>query len=100
MVSKRDVERRTEEGRKFVPAILSARYHHNTDRVELVTPLCTLLVDRAKIDEFRQLSPTDMDTILVSAVGIHIEAADIDINSAGLITFIARELEKEVADSF
>jgi hypothetical protein len=41
-----------------------------------------------------------MATISVSAVGLHVESADIDINSAGLITFISRELEKEVANSF
>jgi hypothetical protein len=100
MISEQDVERAAEAGRQFRPAILSARYHSDTDRVELVTPWCTLLVDRQRIDELRQLSPTDMATISVSAVGLHVESADIDINSAGLITFIGRELEKDVANSF
>jgi hypothetical protein len=100
MISEQDVERATEAGALFRPAILSAKYHSDTDRVELVTPWCTLLVDRQKIDEFRQLSPTDMETISVSAVGLHVETADIDINSAGLITFISKQLENEVANSF
>ena len=100
MISEQDVKRATEAGRQFRPAILSARYHSDTDRVELVTQWCTLLVDRQRIDELRQLSPTDMATISVSAVGLHVESADIDINSAGLITFIGRELEKDVANSF
>jgi len=100
MISQQDVERATEAGALFRPAILSAKYHSDTDRVELVTPWCVLLVDRQKIEEFRQLSPIDMERISVSAVGLHVESADIDINSAGLITFIGRELEKDVANSF
>src|ERR1700739_3192209 len=100
MVSKRNVEGKTEEGRKFAPAILSAKYHRDTDRLELVISWCTLLVDRAKINEFHQLLRPDVDTISLSAIGVHVEAADIDINSAGLITLMARELEKEVANSF
>ncbi len=100
MISEQDVERASEAGTQFRPAILSAKYHSDTDRVELVTPWCTLLVDRQKIEEFRQLSPIDMETIFVSAVGLHVERADIDINSAGLITFISKQLEKDVANSF
>jgi hypothetical protein len=100
MISRQDADRAAKAGRKFRPAILSAKYHRDTDRVELVTPWCTLLVDRQKIDELRGLSRADMETLSVSAVGLHVESADVDINSAGLITFISKELEREVANSF
>jgi hypothetical protein len=100
MISEQDFQRATQTGARFRQAILSAKYHGDTDRVELVTPWCTLIVDRQRIDELRALSQTDLETITVSAVGVHIEKADIDINSAGLITAISQPLESEVASSF
>ena len=100
MVSKRDIQKATAEGTKFKQAILGAKYHRDIDRVELVTPWCILILDRDKIDELRHLSPNDMETISVSAFGLHVEKADIDINSAGLITDISKQLEAEVANSF
>jgi hypothetical protein len=87
-------------GQKFKQAILAAKYHRDTDRVELVTPWCILIVDRDKIEELRELSPDEMETITVSTVGLHIERADVDINSAGLITDISRQLASEVTKSF
>jgi hypothetical protein len=100
MISKQDLRRATEQGAKFRPAILSARYHGDTDRIELETPWCILIVDRQRIAALSQLPRSDMETITVSAVGLHIEKADIDINSASLITLISRQLENEVAGSF
>ena len=41
-----------------------------------------------------------METIFSSDIGVHIDKANIDINSAGLITHIAKQLEAEVANSF
>jgi hypothetical protein len=100
MISEQDAERVTQQGSKFSPAILSAKYHGDTDRIELETPWCILIVDRQRIEELRQLPQSDMETITVSAVGLHVEKADVDINSAGLITDISRQLEHEVAGSF
>jgi hypothetical protein len=100
MISDEDIRRATESGIEPKQAILSAKYHHDTDRIELVTPWCILIIDRHRIEELRTLSQTDMETITVSAVGLHIEKADVDINSAGLITDISQQLENEVADSF
>jgi hypothetical protein len=100
MISEQDIQRATQAGARFKQAILSAKYHGDSDRVELVTPWCTLIIDRQRINELRPLSQTDMETITVSAVGVHIEGADIDINSAGLITHISQQLESEVAGSF
>jgi hypothetical protein len=100
MISDQDIQRAIEDSAGFRQAILSAKYHPDTDRVELVTPWCTLIVDRQKIDEFRELSADDMQTISVSAVGLHVDKADVDINSAGLITHLSQKLENEVANSF
>jgi hypothetical protein len=94
MFSKQDVQQAIERGANFKPAILSARYHGDTDRVELETPWCILIADRQRIEELRALSQTDMESIIVSAVGLHVEKADVDINSACLITSISRQLEK------
>lgn len=100
MISDDEIERATKVGTQFRQAILSATYHHDSDRVELVTRWCILIVDRQRIEELRTLSRTDLETITVSAVGLHIEKADVDINSAGLITHLSQQLENEVAGSF
>jgi hypothetical protein len=100
MISEDDIHRATVAGARFKQAILSAKYHPDIDRVELVTPWCILIVERQRIEEFRQLSQSEMASITVSSVGIHIEQADVDINSAGLITEISQQLGNEVANSF
>lgn len=100
MISQQDIRKATAKGTKFKQAILAAKYHRDTDRVELVTPWCILIVDRHRIEELRHVSRNDMETISVSSVGLHVEKADVDINSAGLITGISKQLENEVANSF
>ena len=100
MISGQDIQRAAEAGAHFKPAILSVKYHRDTDRVELQTPWCTLIIDRQRIEELRGVSQTDMETISVSEVGIHVDNADIDINSAGLVTDIAKQLKDEVSNSF
>jgi hypothetical protein len=100
MISDQDIQRAVEASEHFKPAILSAKYYRDSDRVEFHTPWCIIIVDRSRIEEFRGVSPNDMETISVSDVGIHVDNADIDINSAGLITEIAKQLEIEVAGSF
>jgi hypothetical protein len=100
MISERDVEEAARAGATFKQAILSAKYYPETDRVELVTPWCILIVDRQKIEELRHLSRSDIETISVSAVGIHVDSANIDINSAGLIMYLSQQLERDVSDSF
>jgi hypothetical protein len=100
MISERDIKTAIEAGRHFKQAILSARYHRDSDRIEFETEWCIIIVDRHSIEEFRSLSQDDMETISVSDVGVHIDSADIDVNSAGLITEIAKRLEVEVANSF
>lgn len=100
MISEDDIHRATVAGTQFKQAILSAKYHPDTDRLELVTPWCILIVERQRIEELRQVSQSDMASITVSAVGLHVEKADVNINSAGLITEISQQLENEVANSF
>ncbi len=100
MISEKKIRRAVQASTQFRPAILAAKYHPDSDRVELAAGRCTLLVDRQRIEELRGLSPEDLRTISVSAVGVHIDSADVDINSAGLIADIARQLESEVANSF
>ncbi|MGA7866454.1 MAG: hypothetical protein WA709_39185 [Stellaceae bacterium] len=100
MISEEEIEQATKIGAQFKQAILSAKYHGEIDRIELETPWCVLIVDRQRIEELRMLSRTDMETITVSAVGLHVDKADVDINSAGLIADLSRQLQKEVAGSF
>jgi len=100
MISEEEIEQATKVGTQFKQAILSAKYHGDTDRIELETPWCVLIVDRQRIEELRMLSQTDLETITVSAVGLHVDKADVDINSAGLIADLSRQLENEVAGSF
>jgi hypothetical protein len=100
MISDQDIERMVDANQHFKPAILSAKYYRDTDRIEFQTLWCTIVVDRMKIEEFREISVDDMETIYSSDVGVHIDRADVDINSAGLITYIAKQLEMGVANSF
>ena len=100
MISEQDIKRAAEASEHFKPAIISAKYYRDTDRVEFQTSWCLIIVDRHRIEEFRGISPNDMETISVSEVGVHVDNVDIGINSAGLITEIAKQLETEVADSF
>jgi hypothetical protein len=100
MISDEEITRITEKSAIFKPAVLDCRYDPKNDRVELVTSWCTLIVDRKRIVEFGSLSPRDMEAIYASETGIHIDAVDIDINSAGLVTDLCRQPENEVADSF
>jgi hypothetical protein len=100
MISDQDIQSAIEANARFQPAIRSARYRRDSDCIEFETSWCTIIVDRQSIEEFRALSQNEMETISISDVGVHIDAADIDINSAGLITQIAKRLETEAANSF
>ncbi len=100
MISEQEIERAVEQSTNFKQVILDCRYDPEKDCVELVTPWCTLIVDRGHIAELIGLSAHDMETIHVSPTGIHIDAVDIDINSAGLITDLSKQLEKEAENSF
>ena len=100
MISDEEIARVAEESASFKPAVLACRYDPKSDCMELVTSWCTLIVDRKRIVEFDSLSPRDMEAVYASETGIHIDAAKIDINSAGLITDLCKQLENEVADSF
>ena len=91
MISEQDIQRATQTG---------ARFQAGSVEFGDAVVHCTLIVNRQRIDELRALSQTEMETITVSAVGVHIERADVDINSAGLITHISQQLETEVASSF
>ena len=93
------VDRVLSASERFRPVLIGARYHADTDRVELTMSWCTLLVDRRQIVELRDVSLHDLDTISVSAVGLHIERADIDINAGGLLTALAKKIGKQAAKS-
>jgi hypothetical protein len=100
MISEQEIEQATKVGTQFRQVILSATYHRDTDGIELETPWCLLIEDRQRIEELRTLSRTDLETITVSAVGLHVDKADVDINSVGLISYLSGQLENEVAGSF
>jgi hypothetical protein len=100
VISEKAIRRAARASARFRPAVLAAKYHPDSDRVEFVTGWCTLIVDRQRIAELRGLSLEELRTISVSAVGVHVDGSDIDINAAGLIADVARQLESEVANSF
>jgi hypothetical protein len=99
MISDAEIDRVAAASAKFKPILISARYLAASDQVELVTSWCTLLVDRRQIDELRDVSKPDLETITVSAVGLHVESADVDINAAGLLSHIGRKLARQAAKS-
>jgi hypothetical protein len=95
MITDRDIDRVVAASAKFKPAVLAVRYHADSDRIELRMSWCTLLIDRQQIAELRDVSPHDLETITVSAVGVHIEPANIDINAGGLLTDIANKIARQ-----
>jgi hypothetical protein len=99
MISDAEIERVAASSAKFKPVLIGARYHADADRIELRTSWCTLLVDRQQIPELRDLSKNDLETISVSSIGLHVDAADIDINAAGLLSHIGRKLARKAANS-
>jgi hypothetical protein len=100
MISDADIDRAVAASERFRPALTDAKYHADTDRLELRTSWCTIFVDCRQIAELRDISRHDLETVSVSAVGLHIDSADIDINAAGLLAYIARKLAKQAAKSF
>ena|ERR1700676_3593607 len=100
MISDQEIERVIKAGTEFKPALLAAKYHADTDRVELVTSWCILIVDRQRIEELRDLPLHALETIALSPVGVHVDSANIDINAAGLLSDISKQLMEDVANSF
>jgi hypothetical protein len=99
MISDTDIERVLAASERFKPVLIGARYHADSDRIELRMSWCTLLVERRQIVELRDISPSALETISVSPVGIHVDSEDIDINAAGLLASIAKKLAKQAAKS-
>lgn len=99
MIADAEIERVAANSAKFKPALIGVRYHADSDRIELRTSWCTLLVDRRQVDELRDVPKHELETIELSAVGIHVESADIDINAAGLLSHIGKKLVRQAAKS-
>lgn len=99
MISEAEIDRVLTASAKFKPVLLGAAYHAETDRIELRLSWCTLLVDRKQIAELKDLSPADLATVSVSPVGLHVENADIDINSAGLLGSVAAKIARQAQKS-
>ncbi len=95
MISSKEIRQATEAGAKLVQMVSAVRYRAKTDQVEIRTSWCTLLVDRKQIPELASLSRSRMREIHSSLTGIHIDSADKDIESAGLVVYIARKLVEE-----
>ena len=95
MISDNDIQQAMEAGAKFVQMVTAVRYRPKNDKIEIRTSWCTLLVDRKQIPELSRISKRRIREIYVSVNGIHIESADMDIESAGLVVYIARKLVEE-----
>jgi hypothetical protein len=100
MISEQEISRAETDGLSFRRAIISARYLPDSDKIEIETPWCTIVIRREAIPELRDVTPEQMRSLSVSAVGLHVDAADIDINGAGLITAISQGLQAQAANSF
>jgi hypothetical protein len=100
MISEHEIAQVVERNAAFKSAIIDCRYDPQTDRVELVTSWCTLIVERKRIGELESLSPNEIEGIYASETGLHIDIVNVDINSAGLITDLCQRLENDVAESF
>lgn len=99
MVSDKDIQRAAKRGAKLHQMVQHVAYDPSSDKIELVMSWCTIKVDRRHIDEFRDVSPEAMKTIYSSAMGVHIDELDIDINASGLVACIAHELQEEASRS-
>jgi hypothetical protein len=100
MISDADIDRVIAASERFSSALIGARYHPDSDRIELSTSWCTILVDRLQIAELRDVPRHDLETISVSPFGLHIESADIDINAGGLLAHIGKKLTEQAVKSF
>ncbi|HEV2097922.1 MAG TPA: DUF2442 domain-containing protein [Stellaceae bacterium] len=99
MISDSDIERVRSASAKFKPTVIGARYHAESDQIELRTEWCTLIVNRQEIDELRGVTPHNLEAVTVSAVGLHFDDADIDINAAGLLEYLGKKLVKQARKS-
>ena len=95
MISDKEIDRVVAASAKFKPALLAARYHADTDQIELRLSWCTLLVDRRQVAELRDVAQHDLETITISSVGLHVESADIDVNAGGLLIDIANKIARQ-----
>lgn len=95
MVTEAEIQKAAKRGSRHPSMVRAFHYHQDSDKVELTTEWCTLLVDRKHIEEFRHVSRSAMAEVYLSPEGIHLDDADIDINAAGLIAALARELEEQ-----
>lgn len=85
MISKKEIRQVAKKSAEFVQVITAARYLPGADQIKFTTPWLTFRVDRQKIDELRDVSTEQLMHIYASVAGIHINRANIDIDSSGLI---------------
>jgi hypothetical protein len=95
MITDKEIQRAAKLGARFDPVVQRLQYHRKSDCLEFAMGWCTLMVDRKHIEELRDLSPSDLEGIYLSAEGIHLDAVDLDISAAGLIAALAHELEEQ-----
>jgi hypothetical protein len=100
MISDKEIDRVVTASSKFKQALTGARYHRDSDRVELRTSWCTLFIERRQIAELRDVSQHDLETLTISPVGLHVPGADIDINAGGLLAFVANKLARQAEKSY
>ena len=100
MISKEAIDAAPEVGTRLAPLVKSVRYRPTTDKIELVTSWCVISIDRKRIAVLRNIQRRQMREIRMSpGGGICLESADMDIESAGLIVYIARRLVVEAGQS-
>jgi hypothetical protein len=100
MATDAELRNAMEAGAKFKQAILDVSYDRERDQLVLSTPWGSRVVNRKAIEEFRDVPAAAMTAVYASQVGIHVDALDIDINSAGLLADLFPEWRSNLSDSF
>jgi hypothetical protein len=93
MVAEEEIRLAVAAGEKFRQAIYKVVYDAERDFLVFETPWGMLSIKRTVIPDLRDVSPKALHTIEVSSTAIHIGELDLDINSAGLLAEIFREIE-------
>jgi len=100
MIDDAELSKALETGAGFKPAIRSVDYKSVQDELVFGTQWGNLTFARKDVPIFRDVAATRMKDVYVSEAGIHIDDLDLDVNSAGLLEAIFRELGNSLASSY
>lgn len=100
MATEAQYERAQAASERYRAPLLAIAYDPASDLVFFETAWGPRSASRKDIDLLRDVSPQMVARAYISAMGIHIDEIDLDINSAGLLATIFPDLRGELSDSF